>query len=420
MSYQFAHLESYSRSGGRSGKLTVSDVFAEAVRKPEACLHVSVPKAPVHVYGRSLDDLQQRHDAVIAGAKESLANGRQRAVRKDTPSLWTCVLSHPATPEACRSDRKLKEAVEAWAKDSVRWLRKDLESRGGQLETVVMHVDESRIHLHAYALHASGHADRLHPGKQAKKDSVAAALDAGQDRKTANRTGDKAYVEAMRAWQDSYSERVALKHGLTRLGPGRRRLSRGEWQRERAAARSVQRAHSQAGGIRIASMALQETATEAVAIATKHVADIETSAREAQKRRDVALQRVASAEKARNHALGEKQRILAAIRRHTRPAAIAGGWLRAFWDTVRISAVRKSVRAEFLAHAERETRRMRLATQRFLEEAQRRRVAERQLAAATEAARIAGIERDRARRELAKAAAGRSPEASQNPRFTVT
>src|SRR5690606_7279932 len=127
-------------------------------------------------------------------------------------------------------------------------LRRDLEGRGGSLETVVMHVDESHVHLHAYGLHPSGHADRLHPGKLAKRDAMAAAVDAGHDKKTANSIGDKGYVEAMRMWQDCYSQDVGLPHGMTRLGPARRRLSRAEWKSAQAAAKSVSEARTLAKG----------------------------------------------------------------------------------------------------------------------------------------------------------------------------
>lgn len=204
MGFQFAHIETYSRSGGRNGKLNIAEIISEARRSPDASLHVENPKNPVPVYGCHFDELVRRHDAMIDVARETLSSGKKRAVRKDTCSLFTCVLSHPATPDECRNDPDVKAAVEAWARDSVKWLRGDVEARGGTLEIVVMHIDEAHVHLHAYGLHSSGHADRLHPGKAAKKTAVEAAIENGQEKKAANSIGDKAYVEAMRGWQDSY------------------------------------------------------------------------------------------------------------------------------------------------------------------------------------------------------------------------
>jgi predicted RNase H-like nuclease (RuvC/YqgF family) len=37
----------------------------------------------------------------------------------------------------------------------------------------------------------------------------------------------------MRAYQDEFSKKVAMNHGLTRIGPGRRRLTRAEWHKEK-------------------------------------------------------------------------------------------------------------------------------------------------------------------------------------------
>jgi hypothetical protein len=48
-----------------------------------------------------------------------------------------------------------------------------------------------------------------------------------------------AYREAMRKWQDEFSNAVALDFGLARLGPGRRRLTRGEWKAEKVQAKAL-------------------------------------------------------------------------------------------------------------------------------------------------------------------------------------
>lgn len=36
--------------------------------------------------------------------------------------------------------------------------------------------------------------------------------------------------------QDEFSKKVAMGHGLTRIGPGRRRLTRAQWKAEKAQA----------------------------------------------------------------------------------------------------------------------------------------------------------------------------------------
>ncbi len=382
MGFQFAHIETYSRSGGRSGKLNVTEIISEARRSPEASLHVQNPVAPVPVYGCDLDELMRRHDTMIDQAQEMLANGKKRAVRKDTCSLFTCVLSHPATPDECRNDPDVKAAVEAWAKDSVKWLRRDLEARGGTLETVIMHIDESHLHLHAYGLHSSGHADRLHPGKAAKKVAVEAAVADGQEKKAANAMGDKAYVEAMREWQDSYSTDVGLSHGLTRLGPARRRLSRSEWMIEKAAAKSVQQAKTMAATAMSAAKAADDNRKQNEAAAQKTVAyarqQAKTIVRDARRQSDK-LVASANAEMRRVRSLASR--------------------LRSFWDALRISALHKAFWKEVQPLIDRERERAAHIQRNLQNEIRRRMAAETKLSNTTHSMQSVISERDKLRRQ---------------------
>lgn len=110
----------------------------------------------------------------------------------------------------------------------MRWLKKQY---GDRLLSVVDHQDENHPHLHFYAVARDGESfDRLHPGRTA----AAAAAARGADKKTQR----VEYMNAMRAWQDDFSRECAANFGLARLGPGQRRLSRGEWKREKAQARA--------------------------------------------------------------------------------------------------------------------------------------------------------------------------------------
>lgn len=403
MSFQFAHMESWSRSGGRGGKLTVAEIVAEARRDPAASLHVESPRPPVHVYGCGLDDLEQRHDAVVDAARETLANGKQRAIRKDTATLFSCILSHPATPDECRNDPEAKAAVKAWAQDSVKWLRRDLEARGGTLESVVMHTDESHVHLHAYALHPSGHADRLHPGKVAKKEALAEAVDAGHDRKTANAMGDKAYVESLRSWQDSYSEQVGLPHGLTRLGPARRRLSRAEWMAEQAAAKSVQQARTLAKVATDAANAADDTRHRILESAHEKArlaaSEANRKLQTASRAEAVAKESAITAQQVIEKAYQDRDRILSDAHRDLGRLRSFGMMLRTFWDSLRASAIRQRIRKEVQVLIDRETEKAASALRRLRDESLRRMAAETRLANVVQATRSLGRERDELRRE---------------------
>lgn len=216
--FQFAHLESYARSvsklkgaqraakGSRrdrsSGGWSARDVLAEALREAGACPHVDAPQPPEVLLG----DLQQLADEID---REPAPRGQ----RKDCPILLAGVLSAPWPPGDPRS-------VE-WRMDAIEHLRAEW---GDRLRCVVAHNDESRDHLHFYATAPGlGPVKGLHPGYKARS---AAAAD-GEDAKAQKAS----YESAMRAWQDRYAT-VAAKHGMTRLGPGRRRLSRAAWLEE--------------------------------------------------------------------------------------------------------------------------------------------------------------------------------------------
>jgi hypothetical protein len=49
----------------------------------------------------------------------------------------------------------------------------------------------------------------------------------------AGRNPTEDYKSAMRTWQNDYNK-VTARHGLARIGPARRRLTRGQWQIEKA------------------------------------------------------------------------------------------------------------------------------------------------------------------------------------------
>lgn len=230
MSYQFAHLETYSRKANSKGQST-DFVLDEASRVPEASRHVEHPQPPTLVYGVGLDKLRAEHDRMASEARTTNVRGQSRAIRKDQHTLCTIILSHPGGDTA---------DVDAWQRDSIAWLR---ERYGDQLKTVVRHDDESHPHLHAYLMDPDMKAKNLHPGAAAK----AAVMKADHQ---ANKEGDKAYRTAMRAWQDDYWQSVGLKHGLARLGPGKRRLSRAAWQAEKQATQAVKEAHGFADDLR--------------------------------------------------------------------------------------------------------------------------------------------------------------------------
>ncbi len=217
MSYQFGHVETFSRKPNKAG-VGVKFVIDEVTRRdPDACRHVENPTKPTLVFGMSAEDLEAMHDQMCAEATTTNVKGQTRAIRRDQHTLMTVVLSYPGEPEPGVAP------YEEWERRSVDWLKK---MYGDDLKTVIRHTDEANPHIHAYVLPSNARAKELHPGWTAKRDAEARAKASGMDAKAALKEGNAAYKSSMREWQDSLFEAVGRPCGLTRIGPARRRLTR--------------------------------------------------------------------------------------------------------------------------------------------------------------------------------------------------
>jgi len=241
MAYQFIHLESWSRKPDAKGRST-DFIFDEASREPIASVHVASPKPPTVIYGVGVDEVRQMHDAAAASAMTPGARGKPRKLDSKQKTLHTVVASHPYTVEEVRADPKKAKEVRDWERRTVAWLQ---EQYGPAVKSVVRHTDEKQWHVHAYVLPTHDpqlRAGIYHPGAVAKKAVKAAGRRDGEDGKALNKRADVAYKSAMRDWQDSYHEAVAVPCGLTRLGPSRRRLTREQWKAEQAQASALKNA----------------------------------------------------------------------------------------------------------------------------------------------------------------------------------
>lgn len=338
MGFQFVHLEAYSRKSDKGGR-SVSWVLDEADREPGAAPHVEHPSPPVVVFGKSVPELREMHDAEVDAARVTTSNGRTRKIRQDQQTLLTVVASHPATMEDVRTDPKVRAEYDAWELRTVAWLR---EMYGVELVTVIRHEDETHPHLHAYILPSDLRARERHPGVAAKL-AVKASPQEGEDAKAVNRRGDVAYKAAMREWQDSYWQSVGLPSGLTRLGPARRRLSREAWKAEQTQAQAVLIAETKAAEY------VQRTKEQGSAYVERVKADAaeirkvaEAQAEEAKAAHDRAVRIESQARAIMKRAKAEASRILADVA----PLRTLGGRLRSLWDGLRASSIEKRVRAD--------------------------------------------------------------------------
>jgi hypothetical protein len=207
------------------------------------------------------------HDEAAAAAMTPGARGKLRKIASTQKTLHTVVASHPYTVEDVLADPKKAKEVRDWERRTVAWLK---EQYGLALKSVIRHTDEQQWHIHAYVLPTHDpelRAGLYHPGSVAKKAVKAAGRRDGEDAKALNKRADVAYKSAMRDWQDSYHETVAVPCGLTRLGPARRRLTREEWKAEQAQARALQNAVYRAEAVKRQGQAyINRTKAEATAV----------------------------------------------------------------------------------------------------------------------------------------------------------
>lgn len=229
----FCRVEVFARSRAKLARTHVAtshEVIAEIAREPGFREHVDDlvrpgdkpapgPRPPVVVWGCDPGEVPDLIETEIARRKDR----GERAPRRDTPVLAGYVVSTPISPARFARD----PAAAAWTKRllraSLRHLRDEAAARGGRVVSAVVHLDESRVHMHVLALpsHTPDYsANRLHPGRAAHR----AARAAGQDAVRASRAASA----ALAAFVDTYHARVAAPFGLLRrcLPRARRRLPR--------------------------------------------------------------------------------------------------------------------------------------------------------------------------------------------------
>ena len=237
--YQFLHVEAYAREESNKGRTqtkknsdgtfsskevakekrgNVRWVIAEAKREQDSCHHIDSPQPPLVLLG----DLDQVEQEATRWAEEA-TDERGRKLRKDGACLLAGVISLPRDEEAKWEQFKAK---------SLDWLK---EKYGDNLRCVIAHEkDEAHPHLHFYCVAKKGQKfEDLHEGKRAQKELKKKNPQASKQEQNI------AFAEAMRATQDDFANRVGQRFGLARIGPGRRRLTRAQWQAEQAQAEAL-------------------------------------------------------------------------------------------------------------------------------------------------------------------------------------
>jgi hypothetical protein len=220
--YQFIHVETYARIASKnSKKQSARGIAAEAERAPSASRHIEEPKPYKQMFGCTPSEA-----VALAETRAHKAKDKQgRKLRKDAQIILAGVISYPIpTSQLTPNDPNLNK----WLKLSHEFL---LKKHGQQYKSCVLHYDEAYIHCH-YLLIPELKEDNLfqisdvHQGIAARN---AAKTNTAKDKM-------RAYKIAMREFQEEYYDSVGIKCGLTKNGPKRRRLTRKQWQIEKASA----------------------------------------------------------------------------------------------------------------------------------------------------------------------------------------
>ncbi|WP_170311752.1 hypothetical protein [Sulfitobacter sabulilitoris] len=251
--YQFAHVEVYSAKGAPGGQAkkkngqrawTAQEILDEAERLELASMHVAEGGPPPEIIPGEVDDFPSLRDAQVRASskkesfpyteKDGTVSKRQRKLRADAASLYTCVISLPVLTEDALADPALKSDCMRVMGQAMEHERKRLESLGGRMMMGVVHWDERNVHVHLYGLDLEkGRVDHLHPGRSAK--TAFHEAHKGKSAKDVKKAANAAYCDAMREWQNDLHRDVFSDAGLLRFGPRRARLSTAEYNKLKAA-----------------------------------------------------------------------------------------------------------------------------------------------------------------------------------------
>lgn len=232
MSYQFIHFDTYARKGieytrtikrtdgssyeVKTSKRNLQEILEEQARVEGACPHVEHPSKPGLLFG--VPPME-----VLAIAEKWAENTRDSRGYKLKSDASVCVVGVASLP------REMEDDFPKFAEDTLTWLK---EKYGDRLKSVVVHTDEDHPHLHFCVVPKEGEKfEDIHEGTKAKN--------LAKRNKEKGKAQNLAYINAMREIQNDFHNKVGIQNGLTRLGPGRRRLSRAGWQAERAQARGL-------------------------------------------------------------------------------------------------------------------------------------------------------------------------------------
>jgi uncharacterized protein with FMN-binding domain len=226
MASQFIHLAGYGRKPrkGQARWECASGIAAEGVRLPHASKHVAFPAVPEILFGGSPLDVAAEAEANSLVAFDGI--GRQ--LRFDGICFVAGVVSYPFENEALRGDPLERDLLSHWQISVVHWLK---DKFSPHLKSIVAHNDERYTHLHFFLLPPLTPDRRIdlgavHPGYAAKTRFIEDVVAKGGTPASAKRGSDRAYVAAMKAFQDEFHAELSSGFGHSRFSNQRERRER--------------------------------------------------------------------------------------------------------------------------------------------------------------------------------------------------
>ncbi|HHL7797765.1 TPA: hypothetical protein ACQ83T_005200 [Citrobacter freundii] len=221
MSYQFIHIEDYSKTISKKKKndgkekynketkgRSVRDIIAEAKREKGNCPHVENPTEPILLYGKNLDEVERLVYEYHDKTKLKDKNGKEKKLRSDANILLAGVVS---------LNKDNADIWDDYKNDAIAYLSNKY---GKKLVSVIEHTDEANPHFHFYVIQDPGKRfDLIHDGKKAlfeNKDKI-------------KHEQNIAYLNAMRDFQEDFFKVVSSNYGLSKDGPKRARMSRSDY-----------------------------------------------------------------------------------------------------------------------------------------------------------------------------------------------
>ena len=238
MSYQFIHIEDYSKTISKKKKndgkekynketkgRSVRDIIAEAKREKGNCPHVENPTEPILLYGKNLDEVERLVYEYHDKTKLKDKNGKEKKLRSDANILLAGVVS---------LNKDNADIWDEYKKDAIAFLSNKY---GKKLVSVIEHTDEENPHFHFYVIQDVGKRfDLIHDGKK--------ALFENRDKKKHDQ--NIAYLNAMREMQERFWKVVSANYGLSKDGPKRQRLSRKDYFKQKREIKLIKQAKEQA------------------------------------------------------------------------------------------------------------------------------------------------------------------------------